>query len=497
MHSSRLFKRQGYIPLREYVEDIRRMMVAGPWKLPIGLGDRMQLLLLSGMAKFSWFADALYVRYPFAWSPAYSILVAFLERKGILDTVRERASYQGGYYHYHFQKSITIGEDRYLFRGRGIDKRRSVAFSKGLGEIIERMVSGVLDENRDIVRASPREMVRGKHQIVYPPRYHRFLPLQLERYRELHRDATHALEWVWGENIVTRQRTAIPVQLTSWFKHQYNFREVLAYPTSSGSAGFFTEEGALLRGMLEVVERDAFLVHWLTRIAPRVIVRHTLPEDIQDELQEFETQGLTLFVLDTTALMLPSVCIAALNERGGTPMVIVSGASDIAFESAVRKALLEIRMLSVQFFQEDRLGSAVPDLAEPFVSALDRTTRPRYWRGKERVEAFRWFVSGESITYEEACAHDQSCSQDDDSRLRACLVILKKQGKGYYPIVYRPKNDLQNALGFFVVQVFISKAFPLYLVEHLGTFESVRLQEFAESKGVTEWQLNPLPHMFT
>jgi hypothetical protein len=266
------------------------MMVAGPWKLPIGLGDRMQLLLLSGMVKFSWFADTLYVRYPFAWSPAYSILVAFLERKGILDTVRERASHQDGYYHYHFQKSITIGEERYLFRGRGIDRRRSVAFSKGLGEIIERMVSGVLDENRDILRASPCEMIQKKHRIVYPPRYHRFLPLQLERYRELHRDATHALEWVWGENVVTRQRTAIPVQLTSWFKHQYNFREVLAYPTSSGSAGFFTEEGALLRGILEVVERDAFLVHWLTRIAPRVIVRHTLPEDIQDELQEFESK---------------------------------------------------------------------------------------------------------------------------------------------------------------------------------------------------------------
>lgn len=178
-------------------------------------------------------------------------------------------------------------------------------------------------------------------------------------------------------------------------------------------------------------------------------------------------------------------------------MVIVSGASDVAFELAVRQALLEIRMLSVQFFQEDRPGSAVPDLAEPFVSALDRTTRPRYWRGKERVEAFRWFVSGGSITYEEACTYDQSCSQDDGSRLRACLTTLKKQGRGYYPVVYRPKNELQNALGFFVVQVFIPKAFPLYLVEHLGTFESVRLQEFAESKGMTEWRLNPLPHMFT
>lgn len=473
------------------------MMVAGPWKLPLGFGDRMQLLLLSGMVKFSWFADSLFIRYPFAWSPAYSILVAFLKRKGIIDTVQERTSYQGGYYHYHFQRSIFIGEEWCLFRGRGIDQRKSVAFSKGMGEIIERMISGVLDENRDIVRSSPQEMVRGKHQIVYPPRYHRFLPLQLERYRELHRDATHTLEWVWGENIVTRQRTAIPVQMTSWFKHRYNFREVLVYPTSSGSAGYFTEEEAVLRGVLEVVERDAFLVHWLTQIAPRMIIRHTLPGDIQAELQEFETRGIILSVLDTTALMLPSVCIAAINEQGNIPRVMVSGASDVTFELAVRKALLEMRMLSIQFFQGEKPEESILDGIEPFVSALDRVARPRYWRGKERVEQFRWFVSGENITYETACTFDQSCQQEGTSRLHACLMILRRQGKGYYPVVYRPKNELQKELGFCVVQVFIPKAFPLYLTEHLGTFESTRLHEFAESRQITEWKLNPLPHMFT
>ena len=49
----------------------------------------------------------------------------------------------------------------------------------------------------------------------------------------------------------------------------------------------------------------------------------------------------------------------------------------------------------------------------------------------------------------------------------------------------------------FVVQVFIPKAFPFYLIEYLGTFESRRLHEFAESKQIAGWQLNPLPHMFT
>ena len=494
--SSKLFKKQGYISLREYTENIRQMLVVGPWKLPLGLGDRVQLIFLAGIVRFSWFADVLYLRHPFPWSPGYSILVTFLRRRGILDTVKERSSYHGGYFHYHFQRSITVGEERYIFRGRGIDRKRGIAFSKGLGEILERMISGVLDENREVVQASPQEMIRRKCRIVYPPRYHRFLPIQTERYRELHRDASHPLEWVWGRNVVTQQKTAIPRQMTSWFKYRHNFREVLVYPTSSGSAGYFTEEGAVLRGILEVVERDAFLVHWLTGIAPRVVIRHTLPDSIQSELHEFEMKGITLFVLDTTALMLPSVCIVAINEQVEIPKIVVSSASDLTFESASRKAISEMRMLLINFFQDE--GAVVSDTIEPFVSALDRETRPRYWRGKKKVEAFRWFVSGEDITYEEACGYDQVFQKNDDvSGLRSCLSVLEKQGKGYCPIVYRPKNSLQETLGFFVVQVFIPKAFPFYLIEYLGTFESRRLHEFAESKQIAGWQLNPLPHMFT
>lgn len=470
------------------------MRSSGPWKLPFGFGDRMQLFFLKGIMRFSWFAGALYLQYPFSWSPAYSVLAAFLERKGILNTVQERASYQGEYFLYVFEKSLTIGGERCLFRGRGLDRDKSTAFSKGLGELLERLISGVLDRNKDVVQASPREMMRKKYQIVYPPRYHRFLPIQMERYRELHRDASRPLDWVWGQNIITGQKTAVPLQMTSWFKHRYNFREVLAYPTSSGSAGYFSEEGAVLRGILEVVERDAFLVHWLTRIAPRVITRHTLPEDIQSELRDFESRGITLFVLDTTALLLPSICIAATNEQGGAPRVIVSAASAVTCELAIRKALLEMRMLSLRFFQDE---VAVSDATEPFVSALDRQTRPRYWCGKDKVEVFRWFVNGENISYEQAQIHDQDCRDDDGSCLRACLAVLKKQGEGYYPVVYRPKNDLQESVGFFVVQVFIPKAFPFYLTEYLGTFKSKRLQEFAQSRQVTEWQLNPVPHMFT
>lgn len=494
--SSKLFKRQGYISLQEYVEDIRTAETTDSWRLPLGLGDRLQIFFLSIIVKLSWFADVLFVRHSFSWSPAYSILIKFLEKKGVIDTVQEQATFQSGYFLYRFQKSIVIGGMQYSFHGQGIGRDRAAAFSKGLGKIIEQMVSGVLDENKNIVRASPREMVIQKHKIVYLPRYHHFLPVQRERYRELRHDATHPLEWVWGENMVTKRKTAIPQQMTSWFKYQYNFQEVLTHPTSSGSAGYFTPEGAILRGIFEVVKRDAFLVHWLTQIAPRVIIRHTLPESIQSALREFEMRGITLFVLETTALMIPSVCIVAINEQGESPRIILSNAAGINFEQAVHQAVLEMRMNSMDFFQKNELAEKrLLDEVEAFVSALDQKSRSRYYCGKERVDQFRWFICGERVGYEEVCRYDQACL-DDDTCLQACLGTLEKQGSGYYPVVYFPKNKLQNKIGFSVVQVFIPKAFPLYWIEYMGTFESDRLHEFANTKQAIEWKINPFPHMF-
>ena len=54
-----------------------------------------------------------------------------------------------------------------------------------------------------------------------------------------------------------------------------------------------------------------------------------------------------------------------------------------------------------------------------------------------------------------------------------------------------------NKMNFFVVKVFIPKAFPFYLLEKYGTFESDRLREFSEWKGVKDWKLSTLPHMFS
>lgn len=495
---SKLFDRPGYIPLKEYVEDILYMQKNGPWKIPLRFGDRLQFFFLKIIIKFSWFADTLYILHTSSVSPAYMTLFSYVRKKQFCDSMMERNFHLHGYFSYFLEKKVPINGHVRSISGQGVAKDRATAFSIALGEMIERMISGFYDMNKSTVIVSPDELMK-KYPIVYPPRYHRFLDVQKKKFKELRHDPTKKIAWVKGKNLVSGERTYIPRQMTSWFGGN-NKKDVFVQTTTNGAAGYFTKTGGVLRGLLEVVQRDAFLVHWLTMIPPRIIKQETLPKEIQEKIQEFESFGISLYILNTTSLPIPSVCIAAINAQSEVPQVVVSAATAVTFEEAIQHALKEIVKTTGMFYYEEneaQLKMSSSRNFEPFVSDFWQIGRQLYWRGIEKMKHFSWFISGERVSYSDVCQGDIRCSTDDLDRLRKCLAVLQKLGADYYPVVYYPENIVQKEIGFFVAQVFIPKAFPLYLSEGYGTFESDRLQEFALSRGVSDWKLNPLPHMFS
>lgn len=504
MHNtgSNWFNSPGYIPLKEYVDDIERMRKEGPWRLPIGVFDRIQLFFLSMVVKFSWFSSLLYVEYPYVWSPAYGIILSYLRREGLLDDIEEKNANVGGKFSFCARKSIYINERTRIISGQGIGSDSSLAFSKALGEIIERMISGLYDMNKEILTDFYLEVAR-KNQVFYPVKYHRFLDIQKESYRELQSKRDIPIDWVLGKNLITREKTYIPRQMTSWFGFGSArvFKNVLVHSTSNGCAGYFTREGAVLRGLLEVISRDAFLVHWLTMIPPGVIDQETLPKGVLEMIREFESRGVVLYVLDVTTLHIPSVCVVAISEESSVPRIAVSGASAVTFEQAITDSLEEMVILFSEIFQcaEGESSFKPEPTVLPFISSMNKNRRPLYWRGKERVSEFEWFISGPSIGYNELYVHDLKSEDeqtDDKEKLKMCLSVLEKQGEDYYPLVYFPQHPSQKALGFYVAQVYIPKAFPLYLLECYGTFDSDRLEEFVVSREKRDWVLNSQPHPF-
>src|ERR1035437_2073678 len=493
-----LFTSSGYIPLEDYLNDIKLMRQHGPWKLPLGIGDRFHLFLLALIARFSWFRRALYIEHTQPVSPAYTLLLSYLKRKDVYNFLIERNLHFRGYYSFFLQKSLpSRNGSTYIMYGQGVGRDKATALSIAIGEMVERAVSGSLDRMTDILMASPEKLM-ASHHVVYPPKYHRFLEVQKKRYKELHQDIRKDISWVKGKNLITRETTYIPRQMTSWFEENRLKRGgVLQHATTNGAAGYFTKEGAVLRGLLEAVQRDGFLVHWLTMISPDVIRNETLPDHLRESVRDFERFGLSIHLLNTTSLSIPSIIVAATNPHSDIPQVVICGGSAVTYEKAIESALKEMgigaeTLYSTQTFSE---LENIDKVVEPYTSNLDKEARILYWRGEERMREFEWFISGEKVSYAEICADDLPAGEDAQN-LATCLEVLEGYGEADYPVVYYPEKPIQKAIGFYVAQIFIPKAFPLYLFEGYGTFESDRLQEFAQSKNRAEWKLNPHPHMF-
>lgn len=499
---SRLFGRPGYIPLKEYIADIDNMVLNGPWKIPFRLVDRLQFQLLKGVSKFSWFADALYIAHNSSLSPAYAILFGYARKRGLADSVAEKKlQHSQGYFSYYLNRKASVTGRQDAMIGQGVAQDRATAFSKALGEMIERAIAGAYDKNPDRKIASPQTILSSGVPVIYPPKHHRFLPLQKERFKSLQHDPSIPIEWVRGRNLVTNESVFIPRKMTSWFIANGQRKNIFVHATTNGAAGYFTKVGATLRGLLEVIQRDGFLVHWLTQIPPRVIRHDTLPNDLLERVQKLESSGVSVHILDATSLFVPTVFIALINGKSAEkPQVVLSGASALTFHEAIENALREV-MIGMEMFYypqpESDAGSEI-DASEAFISRLGKIERQLYWRGADRVEQFSWFVSGERVAYRDICArYDATGLKGDGQKLRRCTDALKVLGSDYYPTVYFPKNSAQKEMGYYVAQVFIPKAFPFYLLEYIGTFDSDRLDDFAREKGVSEWRLNPLPHMFS
>lgn len=494
----KLFDNPGYIKLSDYVDDIFDMQKNGNWKLPLRFIDKVQLYTAKYFLLFSWMKESIYIEYPYIWSPAYNVLVNYLKRNSILGgifRVNSVLNYEG---------YLLYGGNKTNLKGGGVSVlSKEEAFSKSVGELIERSISGIYNEDTYSINGSYNKLRITNKNILYPPKYHRYLRAQKDKFEDVNTSEDTDFEWVYGTNIISKEKVLIPKHLAFWNsnnKIRNSKQKFLQQPTTNGSAGFFDMDTAVLRGVLEVVQRDGFLCYWLTKIAPKIINGSDLEQEAKIKIERIKEFGVDVFILDImTDIHIPSVCVV-VRTNNEIKRVLVCAASDLTYQKSVDAALDEIAqcmstLVKSEYSHEDYKGDFIP-----FLSSLDRDSRINIYTGDVWMERFNWFVSGESIAYLEVKNKDLSNDKENQSiSLEKIKNILEGLGEAYNPYVYIPKSKITKDLGFYVAQVFIPICFPLYLTERFGTFDSERLRIFFEYMGCKRWsieKINKWPHMF-
>jgi ribosomal protein S12 methylthiotransferase accessory factor len=218
---------------------------------------------------------------------------------------------------------------------------REEAQSAAIGEGLERYCCSVFDQS-DLILGSRRELSR-LHELRGPQEFALFHKEQPGRYPQPSEDTPMA--WTWGWSLAHAHPLLVPACLV-YMPYFPCFRErgeeVAGPAVSTGLACARSVEQAMLNGLYEVVERDAFMIVWANRLSvPRVNIESHA--DLRQLYQErLQRQGLHYLVFRTTTdIPLPSFLCLLIDERRNPPMICAGGAADLDPVRAAGKAMME------------------------------------------------------------------------------------------------------------------------------------------------------------
>lgn len=382
--------------------------------------------------------------------------------------------------------AVTPCEGRDL-RASGTGLTEAEALRCVLGEGIERYAA-VAYSDPDITRA-PYTEIRGR--AIRP---HDFVAYSREQYATpgfpyQPFDETEVRDWVWAKNIVTDDEILVPASLV-WLDYSPSrAREFFTQPISTGLASGDSLQRAVLAGLLEVLERDAFMCHWLLSHRPTWLdpgdrrlresqVAHVLAEAAYDV-------RVALLSMDHSV---PCV-LAAIGPRNRA-RVALGAASKTTLQEAIRKSVVEALQTCRWSEEIMRTDFCKIDMKE----IRDFEHHLRYYQSEDHAGTFDLILGYNDRDFErESVENGLLGAEIDLSSVANDLLRL-----GYESYYVDITTDDIAGLGFHVVRVLVPGFQPLYCGYGMEYGDRRRLGTMANHWELPqEFAINEVPHPFT
>jgi ribosomal protein S12 methylthiotransferase accessory factor len=315
-------------------------------------------------------------------------------------------------------------------------------------------------------------------------------------------DPDRPMDWVWGYSFL-RDRPILVPELLAYYSLGYG--DGFVYETSNGCAVGGSLVEAIFHGVLEVVERDAFLLTWYGQLPlPRLDLHSAKDEELQlmvDRLQAVTGYDL-LFYNATMENGIPSVWAMAKNRRQQGVNLICAGGSHPDPVRAVKGAVHElagmlltldekfeanrkdyVRMyhdpFQLQQMEDHSMLYSLPEAEERLQFLLDDHRPLRAFD-----EEFKWEARHEDLT--------------DD--LTDMIQVFRRLNLDVIVVDQTTPELKRNGLS--CVKVLIPGMLPITFGYHLTRLEGldrvlrVPVELGYTAQPLTRKQLNPHPHPF-
>ncbi len=369
------------------------------------------------------------------------------------------------------------------------------ACSKVVGELLERYPLTIY-KNKDLLRSSIGKLKLLKMNFLDPHLVAQSAEWQKNKFPTRRFDDTTIFQWVEGTSLATREKALIPAQFVFWNYITAEGEARIQQPTTNGAGGMFTLTGATLSGLYELIQRDAFLVRWLNKIAPPRIRHESIKSTkVKTLLASCNRYLLDVHILETTIdLGVPSYVVVLSDQTGKGSAISVGGGCEPEKERAIERALSEALGVRYWLRQHQKTREALPANYLPFEEPLGQEGRLTLWGNPAMSKHFSFFLEGAMRDVGQSITQGE---RDEEADLKAVLQTLQNKGPGYEAFVYHAKNPALDHLGYHSVRVCVPALVPLYLNETFAPLGADRIKDACLTLEATPLESpNPLPHPF-
>lgn len=274
--------------------------------------------------------------------------------------------------------------------------------------------------------------------------------------------------------------------------------KVLRELNTNGGGGGMTHDDALLSGLYEFIERDHFLLYWLSGKQPRVIAHEDMKGDFGDYLKKV-TQNylLEVYFLDVSYDTHTQAVVAVVIDPVLNMISMGSKASQ-EVENSMQGALLEA--LAVLSFVRERKTSFSEEKLSFYLDKkrnlkIGQSERMSMYCSKKGIEIVRkHFLLGKTIPLSLMKEKDRLFATKKEELLflqQEFERLVKEKGDGYHVYYQSAKTKWTKKEGYHVVKTYIPSFLCLYLDEVFRPVSSERLEAFKKEKGIVSHKGQP------
>lgn len=293
--------------------------------------------------------------------------------------------------------------------------------------------------------------------------------------------------WLPGFSLTGNKTLYCPTSLVSLNYFRSSDEPMLRWNITTGQATRPSLAEAKLQAILEIIERDAFMISYLNKLTPKKIsISHysDLDKDIASIYDDCMRYNLELHLLALPTDFPVHCIIAVIIDRSGLGPALTVGAScSFDIENCIKHATSEA--LSVRFYLKDKFQK------EHCGKNFDRLERLIYWSKPENIDKLNFFLEG-TDTIQVPLLESKFNIEE-----KLCILISAFRSKKYeLCCIDMSDKELKNA-GFESVSIISPEMQPLHLNEEIPYFGGKRLKEVPLMFGYDAASIiNTIPHPF-